>query len=320
MPLKLSWLNRLCEEIIHPSGKAFFPRSGHRTSSDRNNRGVSANAPLPLAYRCCYLESLVLQLRQVIDSESQEPRPAEPSAPVSTGQDLAGYSIDYFLFQVLNSINERGLEMMSGGVSGNPTTPIPSEMPETAQHEPCVSLHGWDSRGQVWHGPDELAYTLSGSRQILRRLRPLASSWHGRLCAQMRGQLTLSFCVSIHDLGDAGLAIIDLEGSPGGPLEVTLVVPAHRRARVRKDFAFEFAAFLRFLEGPESSGSELAIHDYIHRVLRETGAGTTLVFSIETRFLESEVQILIAEQVERLAMSMIAWMTGKDAVHSARLS
>jgi hypothetical protein len=65
-------------------------------------------------------------------------------------------------------------------------------------------------------------------------------------------------------VGDAGLAVIDLEGSPGGPLEVTLVVPAHRRTRVRRDFAFEFAAFLRFLEGPESSGSELAIHDYIH--------------------------------------------------------
>jgi len=103
-------------------------------------------------------------------------------------------------------------------------------------------------------------------------------------------------------------------------LEVTLVVPAHRRARVRKDFAFEFAAFLRFLEGPESSGSELAIHDYIHRVLSETAAATTLVFSIEARFVESDVQILIAEQVERLAISMIAWMTEKDASQQARIS
>jgi hypothetical protein len=210
--------------------------------------------------------------------------------------------------------------MTMESVSGNPTNQIPGEIPATAQHEPCVALHGWDSRGQVWHGPDELAYTLSGSREILRKLRPLASSWHGRLHAQMPGQLSLNFCASIHDLGDAGLAVIDLEGSLGGPLEVTLVVPAHRRARVRKDFAFEFAAFLRFLEGPESSGSELAIHDYIHRVLRETDAATTLVFSIETRFLEREVQILIAEQVERLAIGMIAWMTEKDAAHPARLS
>ena len=202
--------------------------------------------------------------------------------------------------------------------SENPA--VPGEVSETAESRPCIALHGWDSRDQMWHGPDELAYTLSGSAQILRKLRPLASSWHGRLHAQMPGQLSLDFCTSIYDLGDAGLATIDLEGSPDGPLEVTLVVPAHRRARVRKDFAVEFAAFLRFLEGPKSSGSELAIHDHIHRVLSETGAATTLVFSVETTFLEREVQILIAEEVERLAIGMIAWMTEKDATHPARIS
>jgi len=95
-------------------------------------------------------------------------------------------------------------------------------------------------------------------------------------------------------------------------LEVTLAVPAHRRARIRKDFAFEFAAFLRFLEGPASSGSELAIHDYIDRVLSENDSGTSLIFSVETCFVETEVQILIAQQVERLAISMIVWMTEKD--------
>lgn len=205
------------------------------------------------------------------------------------------------------------------GVSGNPAAQVPGQMPEAAQRQPSVALHGWDSRGQVWHGPDELAYRLGGSRGILRQLRPLANSWHGRLHARMPGQLSVDFWASIHDLGDAGLAVIDLEGSPGGPLEVILVVPAHRRACVRKDFAFEFAAFLRFLEGPESSGSELAIHDYIHRVLHETAAATTLVFSIETCFLEREVQILIAEQVERLAIGMIAWITEKDAWHPARI-
>jgi len=157
------------------------------------------------------------------------------------------------------------------------------------------------------------AYALGGSREILRKLRPLASSWHGRLGARVPGAPSVTFSASISGLGDAGLAMIDLEGSSGGPLEVTLVVPAHRLARVRKDFAFEFAAFLRFLEGPESSGTELAIHDYIHRVLGEADAATSLVFSIETRFVEREVQILIAEQVERLAMSMLAWMTEKDA-------
>jgi hypothetical protein len=187
------------------------------------------------------------------------------------------------------------------------------EMPE-------IALHGWDWRGQQWHGPDELTDAVGGSREILRKLRPLAGSWHGKLHAQRPGQLPLDFCAAIHDLGDAALAMIDLEGSPGGPLEITLVVPAHRRAGVRKDFAFEFAAFLRFLEGPVSSGSELAIHDYIQRTLSETSPATSLVFSIETCFVERDVQILIAEQVERLAISLIAWMTEKDAAHPARVA
>jgi len=201
-------------------------------------------------------------------------------------------------------------------VSQNPNTLVAGR--ETIRHEPHIALHGWDSRTQVWHGPDELTYGLSGSRHILRKLRQLPGSWYGRLRAQIAGQLPLTFCASIHDLGDAGLAVLDLEGSPHGPLEVTLVIPAQRRARIRKDFAFEFVSFLRFLEGSESSGSELAVHDYIHQVLTETGEATTLVFSIETQFVEREVQILISQQVERLAMSMIAWMAEKDASIAAR--
>lgn len=202
---------------------------------------------------------------------------------------------------------------MIGSISGIPATQVPDETSETAVLEPRIAVHGWDWRGQVWHGPDELACALRGSREILRKLRPLTSSWHGRIRARIPGQLPLNFCASIHDLGDAGLATIDLEGSPGGPLELTLVVPAHRRTRIRKDFAFEFASCLRFLEGPESSGSELAIYAYIDRVLSETAASTSLVFSVETCFVEREAQILIAEQVERLAIGMIAWMTEKDA-------
>lgn len=193
-------------------------------------------------------------------------------------------------------------------------------MPETAEWEARVALHGWDWRGQAWHGPDELGDASSGVREVLCKLRPLASSWHGKLHGRMPGQPLLTFCASVYDLGDAGLAMLDLEGSPGGPLEITLAVPAHRRTRVRKDFAFEFAAFLRFLEGPESSGAEMAIHDYVHRVLSETDPATSLVFSIETRFVERDVQILIAEQVERLAISMLAWMAEKDGSRPTHVS
>ena len=178
--------------------------------------------------------------------------------------------------------------------------------------KPRIELHGWDSQGQAWHGPDELAYSLTGCRTIVRKLRELRGSWHGRLRSQVPGEPTLSFCGAIHDLGDAGLAMVDMEGTAAGPLELILVIPAHRRQLVRTEFAFEFTAFVRFLEGRASAGSEMAIHDYVHRVLQEAGAEKTLVFSIETRFVVPEVRILISQQAERLAMSMIAWLSERD--------
>jgi hypothetical protein len=162
-----------------------------------------------------------------------------------------------------------------------------------------------------------LTYTLAGCRHILSKLRELPGSWYGRLRARDWGGLRLGFCASIHDLGDAGLAIIDMEGSPGGPLEIILVVPAGRRAKLRPDLAFEFVSFLRFLEGPESLGSEMAIHDYVERTLHEAGEPATLVFSIQTRFVLAEAQIPIAEQAEKLAMAITAWLAEKDARQGA---
>jgi hypothetical protein len=60
-------------------------------------------------------------------------------------------------------------------------------------------------------------------------------------------------------------------------------------------------------------GSEMAIHEYIQRVVGEADRRSTLVFSIETRFVVPESRMSISQQAERLAMSMIAWMAEKDA-------
>jgi len=180
-----------------------------------------------------------------------------------------------------------------------------------------IDLHGWDALSQSWHGPDELSYSLEGQRRILRALRKMPGSWYGKLREQLPGAVPLTFSASIYDLGDAGLLSIDLDGSPGGPLELVLVIPAHRRSKIRSEFAFEFASFMRFLEGPESAGSEMAIHDYIERTLRETDPSRSLIFSIEARFEEPEIRLLIAPQVEAAAMSMIAWMKEKDALAGA---
>jgi len=175
-----------------------------------------------------------------------------------------------------------------------------------------IELHGWDSQTRTWHGPDELTFH-SGNRRIVNQLRRLPGSWHGRLRPTAPGGLPFGFCASIHDLRDSGVAMIDMDGTPGGPLHFVLVVPAGRRLRLREDLAFEFLSFVRFLQGPEGLGSELAIHDYIQRVLHQNPAGATLVFSLEGRALESDLHRALSEQAEMLAMSMIAWMAEMDS-------
>ena len=115
----------------------------------------------------------------------------------------------------------------------------------------------------------------------------------------------MSFSACVHDLGDAGLGTLDLEGAQGGPLQFILVAPAHRRHKLRPDMAFEFVAFMRFLGGPESVGHELALHDHIEIALQGS-TNATLVFSVETQALLPEVQILVAQQAERLTLGIVA--------------
>lgn len=137
------------------------------------------------------------------------------------------------------------------------------------------------------------------------------------LRSKVPGEPSFAFRASFHDLADAGLGTIDLDGSPGGPLQIILVVPVARRMRSRPELAFEFASFLRFLDGPEPSGAELAIHDHIERVLEQARGAATLVFSIETRSVVPEVRMHLSQQAEKLITAMIACMAQKDDSRAA---
>ncbi len=183
-----------------------------------------------------------------------------------------------------------------------------------------IELYTWDSRGRMWSGPDEIAYSLKGSRRILDGLRELNGSWHGDLELKAPGLPSMKLFAYVRDLGDSCMATLDLEGMSGGPAEVLLVVPAERRAELRLEFAFEFTAFLRFLEGPVSQGTEQALHDGVDRILRDAAQETTIVISVETRFIASDVHILTAHACERLAMGMVAWAREEHAACAARES
>ena len=172
-------------------------------------------------------------------------------------------------------------------------------------HRGPIELHGWDARAGAWHGPTPLQFSSKGCAKLIDKLRSSAGCWYGKLHADVPGEPRLRFCACVHDLGDAGLGMLDLEGSEGGPLQFILVAPAHRRHKLRADMAFEFIAFVRFLRCAESVGDELALHDHIESAL-EGSTNATLVFSIETQVLLPEVQILLAQQAERLTLGMVA--------------
>jgi hypothetical protein len=187
--------------------------------------------------------------------------------------------------------------------------------PHASSHK--VELHGWDAAEAAWHGPHEFDCRPEGCRGILSKLRELPGSWYGRMRTRVAGGPELSFRACMYDLGDAGLAVLDLEGSAGGPLLNSLVVPEQRRERVRPELAFEYVSYLRFLEGPSGAGSELAMHDYIERALRESDRQKSLVFAVESRFIEPETHIAICEQSARLSTCLLAWLSEKDTETAA---
>jgi len=175
-----------------------------------------------------------------------------------------------------------------------------------------MEVYGWDSDAFAWFGPTQLSFRPAACRHMIRQLVEAAGSWHGLLRSRVPGEPSFDFRASFHDLGDAGLGTIDLDGSPGGPLEVLLVIPAARRARLRPELAFEFASFLRFLDGPETAGAELPIHDHVQRVLELPAGPATLVFSIETRSVLPEVRLHLSQQAEKLITAIAASMAPND--------
>jgi hypothetical protein len=126
----------------------------------------------------------------------------------------------------------------------------------------------------------------------------------------VHGSPLFEFQTTAYDLTDAGLAIVHLDGTPIGALTV---LPAHRRPRLRNEFAFAFVAHLSFLDGLIDAESELTIHDYVDRLLR-TERTSTLVFTVEAARADSDASIVLSTYLEKLAIAMLQWRWAKDAL------
>ena len=167
-----------------------------------------------------------------------------------------------------------------------------------------IHIHGWDSTGWFWH---DIAPEARESGAVLRRLKKAPAAFQGT--CRVPGSPVYEFQTTAYDLTDAGLAIVHLDGAPIGALTV---LPAHRRPRVRSEFAFAFVAHLSFLDGLIDAESELTVHDYVDRLLR-TEQTSTLVFTVETARTHSDAGIVLSAYLERLSIAMLQWLCANDA-------
>jgi hypothetical protein len=178
----------------------------------------------------------------------------------------------------------------------------------------CIQIHGWDSTAWFSH---ELADNLPDTTEtgaVLRKLRKAPAAFQGRCCVP--GSPAVEFRTTAYDLADSGLAIVHEDGASGGPIGALTVLPAHRRPRLRDEFAFGFVSHLSFLDGLINPASELAIHEYVESQLR-TDPKSTLVFTLETSCTCPDTSLALSAYLEKLSIAMLHWLCAKDAEAAA---
>ena len=173
-----------------------------------------------------------------------------------------------------------------------------------------VHLHGWDAQAESWNGPIPLTPCKHGDRGTAK-IRAARGTFQGKVRCSLPGLPCLEFYTSVYDLRDAGLAIVHLDGSHGGPVGIVVVVPRDRRRLLRDDFAFELMTLVSFLGSPIITGCELQINDYIEEVLR-TEPSASQVFAVETAELDSDISIVLSAHFENLAAAMLDWMAKRQ--------
>ena len=173
-----------------------------------------------------------------------------------------------------------------------------------------IHIHGWDSTGWFRHEVTGILPKALEAGAVLRKLREAPAAFQDR--CRVRGSPVFEFRTSAYDLTDAGLALVHEDGAAGGPIGALTILPAHRRPRLRKEFAFGFVAHLSFFDGLIKPDSELAIYDYVDDLLR-TDQTSTLVFTVETAQVCPDTSLVLSTYLEKLSIAMLVWLCAKDA-------
>ena len=174
--------------------------------------------------------------------------------------------------------------------------------------KPGIQLYGWDSRTGTWSGPTGLGPAGRASNRLLNTLRSTSGkSWFGGLKCASPGEPEARFFVVVHDLRDCAVAMVYCGDSKAGPAEVLVVVPAELRSSLRPEFAFEFLAFSSFL-GAVSESAAITVQDRITAAMEECPPADSLVFSLCTGLWPSDLDAVLSQSVETIAMSLLPWL------------
>ena len=174
--------------------------------------------------------------------------------------------------------------------------------------EAPVQWYGWDSQSSTWHGPTEFRRGNAPATRLLDSLRETSGqSWYGQVhCGAGSGSATRFFTL-VHAFADCATAMIYCSESKNGPAEIVAVLPAHRRSRLRPEFAFEFLSFARFL-GAIQAGADVRVHEAITAAIDEAPETDSLVFSIASGLWPGDREHELSECVEKVAVTLLEWL------------
>lgn len=203
----------------------------------------------------------------------------------------------------------------------------PPGTPFTAEHHNVdgvdnsaqrIQLFNWDSRTGTWSAA-ELSASTRPSRRLLEALRGMHNgSWYGPMNCCTSGEPSARFFTIVHNLGDCALAMIYCNESKTGPVEILSVLPSGFRLRVRPEFAFEYVAFARFLGAITEAGA-LELHDLIAAEIATPAAPDALIFSISTGLWTSDLDHVLSNCIEKVAISILLWLSEQNKISEAQV-
>src|ERR1035441_2044592 len=92
--------------------------------------------------------------------------------------------------------------------------------------KPNIQLYNWDSRTGTWSGPTGLGSAGRASKRLLNTLRAVSGrSWFGPLQCASPGEPPARFFVTVHDLKDCAVAMVDCGDSQAGAAAAVGGVP-----------------------------------------------------------------------------------------------